>query len=99
VIASGVMAQTNVLKEPVECFSNTGIYGAAIGKAKSDLDVINLIKKDSVITAFKVCTNSANSSVVGCEVTYGRYDEAGDLTEETLLDTHGITKEESGVSC
>lgn len=55
----------------------------------SDIDELLLLGTDHVITSIKVCTNRAKTQLKGMQVSYGKFNRAGEIIDPVLLSPHG----------
>jgi len=55
----------------------------------SDLEGLDKLSYNHVLTSVKVCTNRAKTLIKGMQVSYGKFNRLGEITDPVMLSRHG----------
>ena len=95
-IAVGVLAAVTGAHKATDCFDQEKLVGGASEVADkdevvvySDIERLKDLSLDHVITSIKVCTNRKADQIKGMQVSYGKFNRDGEITEPILMSPHG----------
>lgn len=90
-----IMAVTQAHKA-THCFEPGKLVGGtsesangSTSKVTSDLLLLNKLSTEHVLTSLKVCTNRKKTLVIGVQVSYGKFDQLGEINEPIIFTPHG----------
>lgn len=78
----------------IECFKEENLLGGNLQfddelNVKSDLELITSLDQKHILTSIKVCTNRANTSIRGLQVSYGKISGDGEIFDALSLNGYG----------
>ena len=86
-----VLATVTVAHDAINCFQESLIMGGSTEASNqmTDLDEIEAIDFDHVLTGIKVCTNRAVTFIKGVQVSYGKFSGDSEIVEAVSLTPYG----------